>query len=127
VEPHWILIISEIYYYFYVAESIAEEVGIPRDVRLISSSTTSLTIGWIVIRLHANSLIYNTICRQGLNNSSITLFHMNILYRFLLLPAGQPTDVSRLDISPINNVMPKLGPISIHRLSMILMSKCPSL
>jgi hypothetical protein len=52
-------------YYFYVAESITEEVGIPRDVRLISSSTTSLTIGWIVIRLHASSLIYNTICRQA--------------------------------------------------------------
>ena len=49
------------------------------------------------------------------------------MYRLLLPPAGQLTGVSQLDISLINNVMPKLGPIPTHRLSMILMSKCLSL
>ena len=62
------------------------------------------------------------------NYSTLILFHTHdYMCRLLLPPAGQLIGVSQLDISPINNVIPKLGPIITHRLSMILMSKCLSL
>ena len=46
VEPQ--LIFIAVIYYYYFAELVTEEVGIPRDITLIKSSTTSLTLGWIV-------------------------------------------------------------------------------
>lgn len=41
----------------FFAESITEEVGTPNDIRLIESSTTSLTVGWTVraITLYTNT------------------------------------------------------------------------
>ena len=35
-------------YHFYFAEITTEEIGTPTDIRLIESSTTTLTIGWVV-------------------------------------------------------------------------------
>ena len=49
------------------------------------------------------------------------------IHRFLLPQAGLLLEVSPLDISLINKVTLKLGPITTHLSSMLLMLKCPTL